>query len=521
MAQDHLQIALEHHRAGRVRQAEVGYRDALAEDPANAEALHWLGVLLFQAGATEQAIGLLERAVALRPSDAAFHYNFGKACLRSGRADRAVEAFERSAELDPMHAETFLSLGYAYLARQSQGDAEAAIQVLRQANIAGLDSAELHHCLSSALLSAGRVEDAIASARATLERKPEDVQAHHQLAVASRAKGDLEQARASLERVIELEPNSVRACYALAVMEAEAGRLDKATTLFRRCVNLDAQFAPAYEGLSTVLQKVGKHEEAMRVLKRAARVERQEPKAAPKAATVAELDARLALSPEQDQLRFALAAYANVATAGGVPAASVSGLFDRYADRFDEHLRGALQYRAPELIYEAVLPLLPARKIDVLDLGCGTGLCGIHLRPHAASLAGVDLSQAMIAKAQARNLYDQLEVGDLVAALERHSRSLDLLLAADVLNYLGDLTPAFQAAAKALRPGGLFAFSTEVGAGDRYQLQGHNFRFRHSEPYLKRLASISGFVEESFNTVVLRTEGATPVSGYLMVLRVS
>lgn len=56
MDQDLLQIALEHHRGGRFRQAEVGYRAALEEAPQNAEAAHWLGVLLHQAGRSEEAV---------------------------------------------------------------------------------------------------------------------------------------------------------------------------------------------------------------------------------------------------------------------------------------------------------------------------------------------------------------------------------------------------------------------------------------------------------------------------------
>src|SRR4051794_31005155 len=100
MPQDPLQIALEHHRAGRFRQSEAGYRaivDAGPDHPNYADALHWLGVLTFQAGRAAEAAALLARAAAGRPADPAFHYNLGHACLAAGRADDAVAAFDRAA----------------------------------------------------------------------------------------------------------------------------------------------------------------------------------------------------------------------------------------------------------------------------------------------------------------------------------------------------------------------------------------------------------------------------------------
>src|SRR5947209_7563848 len=100
MPQDLLQIALEHHRAGRLRQAEAGYRALLDASPDDAEATHWLGVLLFQAGAAGRAVPLLERAAELRPADPAFRHNLAQAYLAGGRPDDAIDAFGRAADLD-------------------------------------------------------------------------------------------------------------------------------------------------------------------------------------------------------------------------------------------------------------------------------------------------------------------------------------------------------------------------------------------------------------------------------------
>jgi predicted TPR repeat methyltransferase len=224
-------------------------------------------------------------------------------------------------------------------------------------------------------------------------------------------------------------------------------------------------------------------------------------------------------APKAIELHHALAANADIFSPTRVPDNALTDLFDRYADTFDDHLVGALHYAAPELIAEAVAATRPTGLLDVLDLGCGTGLCGPLLRPMAATLCGVDLSPGMIEKAKARAVYDQLEVGELVETLNKVRGAFDLLVAADVLIYTGDLSPTFEAATKALRPGGLFAFTLEAGGGERYHLQPKTLRFTHAEPYLHRLASIHGFVEELFELRVLRVQSGEPVAGHLVVLR--
>jgi predicted TPR repeat methyltransferase len=168
--------------------------------------------------------------------------------------------------------------------------------------------------------------------------------------------------------------------------------------------------------------------------------------------------------------------------------------------------------------------------LDVLDLGCGTGLCGPLLRPMARSLAGVDLSPVMVERSKARGVYDRVSAIDLLEALRSASAAYDLLVAADVLIYFGDLAPVFEPAAAALRPGGLFAFSVEAlpadsgaagagGTGDRFQLRPTTRRFAHAEPYLRRLAGIFGLAVVRLDPITVRTEAGQPVAGFLVLLK--
>ncbi len=154
-------------------------------------------------------------------------------------------------------------------------------------------------------------------------------------------------------------------------------------------------------------------------------------------------------SAQQAQAHFAMSALMNVFPPAQVPAETLSGFFDKYADRFDEHLRDGLEYRVPEQIAGVIKSCWDSKPMDILDMGCGTGLCGPLLRPMARSLTGVDLSSAMIAKAAERGVYDRLAVGDMIEFLRSSPMGFDLLVSTDVLIYVGDLSPTFEAAVMA------------------------------------------------------------------------
>ena len=136
MPKDPLQIALEHHRGGRYVQAEAGYRAVIEQNPNDAEANHWLGVLLFQSGQPEAAMKLMQHAASIRPQDAAFQFNLGKALHDCKRDDEAIAVMERAVELDP---QPYVLLGAStpYLSRRKEGDALRAVELLRPRAVGG------------------------------------------------------------------------------------------------------------------------------------------------------------------------------------------------------------------------------------------------------------------------------------------------------------------------------------------------------------------------------------------------
>lgn len=237
---------------------------------------------------------------------------------------------------------------------------------------------------------------------------------------------------------------------------------------------------------------------------------------------IAELEAARLQVPAADRpevVAFWLACQGYGALPAQAPAAHVIATFNEYAHRFDHHLREQLQYRVPELAFAAVRQLREpgARLLDILDIGCGTGLGGSVFRPLARRLDGVDLSPGMLAKARERGLYDQLDEGDLLAAMSARPATYDLITAFDVFLYVGELQPVFAAAAVTLRPGGLVAFSIERGDEPGYQL-GASKRYVHELGWLREQWG-NAFDALAVQEVTLRIESEQPVAGYVIVLR--
>ncbi|WID95357.1 methyltransferase [Bosea vestrisii] len=203
-------------------------------------------------------------------------------------------------------------------------------------------------------------------------------------------------------------------------------------------------------------------------------------------------------------------------------------LFDGYADRFDSHLVGTLQYQAPALLKEALARYCeqagrPFHFGTAYDLGCGTGLMGEAIRAEVDFLAGCDLSPRMVAKARdklsadGQPLYDKLATAGLTAFLaSRPDASADLVIAADVFVYLGDLAPSFHQSARVLKAGGLLAFTVQSHDGEGVAV-GQDRRFAHAEDWLREKLSEARLEPVLAEPQSTRIDRGQPVPGLLVI----
>lgn len=198
------------------------------------------------------------------------------------------------------------------------------------------------------------------------------------------------------------------------------------------------------------------------------------------------------------------------------PADFVEALFDDYADRFDKALVDKLGYRVPELLDAAIRATDFLRFHRAVDLGCGTGLMGVRLRPLCGDLEGIDLSAEMLRKADARGVYDRLVKGDIADLAI--APGVDLVTAADVFMYVGALQTVFARVAAMLKPGGLFVFSVEASDGDDLVLRDSR-RYAHGQAYVERELGVAGFTLLSLTSDTIRMDRGEAIRGLVVVAR--
>lgn len=216
-------------------------------------------------------------------------------------------------------------------------------------------------------------------------------------------------------------------------------------------------------------------------------------------------------------LKLAAAGHATVPDTP--PTAYVETLFDAYAPTFEMALLDKLDYRVPELLAKAIKVAAPGKRYrSILDLGCGTGLMGPYFREEADYLAGMDLSEVMLQKAAEKQIYDSLAKGD-VNELDVAPHNADLVIAADVFVYVGDLHRAFANVARSLASDGLFAFSVENHAGGDELILQPSLRYTHSEHYVRRLLTEHSMTPLSIQHETIRMDRGEPLQGLIVVAK--
>jgi predicted TPR repeat methyltransferase len=223
--------------------------------------------------------------------------------------------------------------------------------------------------------------------------------------------------------------------------------------------------------------------------------------------------------PDDAEIEHLLIALRDEAPPARVSDRCIEQLYGHFASYYDQNMCGDLDYRAPDLLLAALTAGLESRRdLVTLDVGCGTGLFGLRIRPFTSRLIGIDLSAAMIERARERGLYNHLDVAELTEWLGRPpAEQFDLIAICDTLIYFGDLGGVLLNARQHLAPAGRIGFTVEKGTTPPFQLTDSG-RFTHHRDHLLSAASAAGYRVVSQTEEVLRYEYGEPVSGWVTVL---
>ena len=391
------------------------------------------------------------------------------------------------------------ALHFLGVLRHQQQRTDEAIALIRRALDAAPGYADAWSNLGNVYKESGRLGEAEQAYRHAIAIDRGHVGSWNNLGVVLRAQGKAADAVAALRQALERAPGMADAWFNLGNALRSCGTLPGAITAYRRVLALQPTHAYAQELLGRVLYVAGEREQAATVFREWA-----------------------AREPDNPVPAHMLAACSGLDVPARASDAYVRKTFDHFAASFDEVLLQRLDYRAPDLLCGSLAEVLgpPQSALDVLDAGCGTGLCAPLLKPYARSLTGVDLSGGMLARARSRTLYDDLVEAEIGRFLTERPVRFDVIASADTLCYFGDLDPVVQLASAALRPHGWLAFTLESADDiDAYRINPHG-RYSHARPYVTSVLDRARFEQVSVEPASLRLELGKPVGGWVVRGRV-
>lgn len=468
----------------------------LTREPNSEIALNSCGLIYAKLGQMHPAIAFFQRAISINPSVVAYHNNLSNAYLALGQIEKAKQHLTQALRINPHHAESYNNFG-TILYKQSLF--LEAIPYFEKAIRIHPDYWEAHYNIAHSFTKTNQVERAITHYYEVLRLVTDHPSAHFNLGLLLFEKGNEEDASHHLQKALEISPQNAIAAQYLGNVWVSLGKVQDAIETYERALIINPNLSDVHHNLAVLYLRNDEKTKAL-----------------------AHFENALNLDPSNDTARHMRAALQGEQSPDA-PKTYVTDLFDQYAEYYNHHVKEKLQYDVPHLLRSAIGRHLSGklRAGRVLDLGCGTGLCGIYLRDLALELIGLDLSAKMIEKAQALNAYDSLIKTDFNEYLRQPNlEPFDLIVAGDVLVYMGNLDALFASVHQSLRKDGRFAFTTEHlenGAAD-YFLQTSG-RFAHASAYIHRLAKQHHFsvaVQEQINP---RRDENTLILGELYVLK--
>lgn len=525
---DQIAAAKEKHQAGDLYSAEQDYLAILNSDPSLVEVWHALGVLAAEKQDYVTAKKYFLEAHRLAPANPQLLLHVGNAARSLQDYAEAESIFLRLTRQSPDFAAGFNNLGTVYFSQQKWRDAEEAFHKAIEVQA---DYVDAYYNLGLVQYKAGHQAAAKITFEALLALAPGHVAGKFQLACLNMGAQQyhvalllfssitedyphhleslcnagsccieldrLKLAEEYYNRAYQLAQFDEQILFNLGVINMRQGRLERATDFYRQTLDIDAHHVGAHNNLGVCYLAKRQADLAEKHFKEVLR-----------------------LQPDNAAVAHTLRILSRQSTISASPPAYIESLFDSYASYYDAHLLNTLAYSVPQAMSDLLSrhTALPEKKWRVLDLGCGTGLCASYFASVADKLAGVDLSERMLTMARNKSHYDELIHADIVSYLDRCDAEFDLVLAADVLVYFGELEKVMFAVKRAMKQGAYFLFSAEIGHEKAYELTDSG-RFVHMKSYIDRVAMQAGLVLVGYEVMSLRTHEQKGIPGHLYLLQ--
>ncbi len=464
------------------------------DHPDSCEALQFYGLVYAKKPDIKTALTYFKRALHSHPQEISCHINISNAYTTLGEIEPAIQHLHQALRLDPRHAEAYNNLGRLYY---KQGLTNEAVSYLEKALRLNPNYWEAHYNLAHSLVKQNQMNRAATHYQEVIRLQPSHPTAHYNLGLIYLEEEQYPLAETHLNRACTLNADNVDPVRLLGQVYIQLGQPDNAMDAFKKALALSPTLADVHHNLAILYLGQGNRPEALNHFQIA-----------------------LSEEPQNETARHMVTALSGNETSDTAPTQYVTQLFDQYADYYDDHLKKKLKYQAPYFLRTAIGQCLKDNSTSqrVLDLGCGTGMCGIFFRDLALELIGVDLSPKMLEKAKILGAYDQLFPLNYLEYLSNESlEPFHIIIAADVFVYTGDLAQTFALVAKKLSPTGLFAFTIENLERGTFSLQPTG-RFSHHQTYIQKLADNHQLKMVINESIVLREQEDNPIAGQLYVL---
>ena len=409
--------------------------------------------------------------------------------LLTGKYENADKLYAKILEINPKHGESLYVRGIIRTTRTDEASLREGIEYFKRALHVDPKRSDYYAGLAEAYQTLGEKSKALSTYERVVKYSPKDANAHNDIGLLYMDQHKMGKARYYLEKAIKINPKHPEVLNNLGKLEQETDHVREAIDFFTKAINAKQNYAIAHLNIGTLYAKLKEKEKAKFHLKEALKLEpdNEEIMQAKFILQMLESEKEFVDPDKFEEVKDSFHKHTET-------------LFNDYANTFEKHLEKNLKYRIPTVIREKVHELHEGETtLRILDLGCGTGLIGKALEPYVSDeegkIYGTDLSAKMIIEAEKKKIYSKLWTEDCQLTLERFENDpLDVITAADVFVYIGNLESIFAKAKEALVFGGSFIFSTETCEEcNAYQINTKTMRVRHSKEYILRLANEHGF----------------------------